>query len=306
VIFSRFCNRITSSTRLIVPNVPDNQSYKVREILKHSSGMTTALLVEKRIGRCVYLPHFGDATALVVQAIIRDVLPGLMPHLVEDPQFRWLSQTPYLMPSLARIRRDEEEATRVYDEAQHRLKEQWTAEWTSAQTPWNELLTSNGDVLKKPVRLALETFGVRVVDVDDYWKVREPQRQKEEDLWLGFGAEADPAIAGTVLAEVKSSRRGTASEDDYGAVIKYLNRRKSEFRNLDLTGMLIINHVYATEANLRPRAFTETMMSDAARDRVVLATTWDLFRLGQRFLAGATSASDIQGLLCKPGPLTIS
>src|SRR5439155_5010177 len=100
--------------------------------------------------------------------------------------------------------------------------------------------------------------------------------------------------------EVKSSRRGTASEDDYGAVIKYLNRRKSEFRNFDLTGMLIINHSYATEAALRPPAFTETMMSDAVRDGVVLATTWDLFQLGQRFLARDISQEQMRSLLAKP------
>src|SRR5437867_3201757 len=188
VVFSRFCNRIISSTHVYAPDYPGNP-YKTREILKHASNVPTALLVEKGIGRCAYLPNFGDAVGLVVQTILRDVLPALLPHLVDDPQFRWLNQTPYLMPPLARIRMEQEEAMRAHEEAQHRLKEQWTTEWASTQTPWNELLTSTGDALKKAVQLALETLGVRVVDVDEYWKARDDERQKEEDLWLGFGAE---------------------------------------------------------------------------------------------------------------------
>lgn len=239
IVFSRFCNRIVSTSQLHVTANP-NDRYNSRQILRHASNVVTALLVERDRGRCVYLPHFGDAVGQVVQTIMRDVLPTLSSHLVEDPEFRWLTQTQYLMPPLARIRTEEEATTHTYEEERQRLTGQWNDEWATTQTPWNDLLTSTGDPLKKAVKRALETLGASVTDVDEYWKTRAPERQKEEDLWIGFGAEADPSVAGVALAEVKSNRRGTASEDDYGAVIKYLNRRKNEYRNLDLTGMLLI------------------------------------------------------------------
>jgi hypothetical protein len=68
--------------------------------------------------------------------------------------------------------------------------------------------------------------------------------------------------------------------------------------------MLIINHSSATEAALRPAAFTAPMASDAVRDGVVLSTTWDLFRLGQRLLAGI-SPLDIRDMLSNPGVVPI-
>src|SRR5262245_43394498 len=143
VVFSRFCNRIVYAPQLRAHDHPNNP-YTSREILRHASNVSAGLLVEKGLGRCIYLPNFGDAAGLVVQTIVRDVLPTLLPHLVEDPELRWLNQTRYLMAPLARIRIEQEEATRIHEEAQRRLKEQWTTEWASTQTTWNELLTSSG------------------------------------------------------------------------------------------------------------------------------------------------------------------
>jgi len=108
---------------------------------------------------------------------------------------------------------------------------------------------------------------------------------------------------GLLVTEIKSSERGTTKEGDYGQVVKYMNRRKTEYKNSELRGLLVINHAYATPANMRPRAFGEAIVRDSLADRVCLATTWDLFRLGQNLLAGTTSADQIRVLFASNGEL---
>jgi hypothetical protein len=276
-----------------------------RAILTSAPGLGVALLGEFGKGRCVLLPHFGNYTAEAIGLILKEVLPQLSPHLAYDEALQWLQEPDYLMPSLDRLRTQREDARSEYELLDKTLHQKYEDEWRSVQAGWNELLTSGGDTLKLAVKRALELFGWRCVDVDEYWRTRDATRQKEEDLWLADGFEPDPSKAKVILVEVKSNDRGTASERDYSQLIKYLNRRKSEFKNSDLQGLLVINHSLLTPAKERRRAFSETTIRDAQTDDVRLVTTWDIFRLVQRLSAGTLTEAEVRGLFAVSGEVVV-
>lgn len=298
-VFSRYGNRIVSAPTVIASN---EGGFVVSRFLSNSDGYSAGLLIKRKQSRCVYLPHFGPHIVHVAEMILEEIIPTLAPHLIYDEEFKWLQEADYLMPSVAAIRKEQERARAEYEALAEQLSDSFARKWADVQARWNRLLTCSGDDLKRAVHGALEAFGGKVIDVDDYWKNHgQPDRQKEEDLWLGRGVEPNPADEGVFLVEVKSSKRGTASDDDYGAVIKYLSRRKTEFKNPSLQGMLVINHSYLTAAALRPPAFGPRMVADAKRDGVVLATSWDLFRLIQKQDAGEKTGPDVRNLLLRPG-----
>lgn len=300
-IFELHGNLVSKAPALSYRHDP---SIEVIPFLRNAQG-TTGLMASVGKGRCVYLPYFGRMQT-VVGTILRDVVPSLSPHLVEDEEFKWLNEKDYLMPSLVEVRAQQELAASLYQEKTRLLGEQYAAEFEKTQAPWNELLSKSGDALKEAVKRALEAFGWHVVDVDEYWKNSStPNRQREEDLWIGDGPDPEPTQPHIALAEVKGKERGTASDDDYGAVVKYLHRRAREFKQTELRGMLVINHSYLVPPPARRPAFSDRVIGDSVHDNVVLVTTWDLFCLGKRLLAGTATAQEIRAILSKPGPVNI-
>jgi hypothetical protein len=298
-LFTKLGNRIWNAPIL------GPASGKFDVLLGNEQGSAVALLAEFGKGRCALLPHFAGWTTDAVSLILNEVLPNLCPHLTYDDAFKWLQQSDYLMPSLNELRIEREVAKSAHELLDKTLHQKYEDEWSSVQTGWNELLTSGGDTLKLSVKRAFELFGWRCVDVDEYWRTRDATRQKEEDLWLADGFDPDPSKPRVMLVEVKSNDRGTASERDYSQLIKYLNRRKSEFKNSDLQGVLAINHSLLTPAKERRIAFTETMIRDAQNDDVRLVTTWDIFRVVQRLLARTITEAEIRGLFAASGAIVV-
>jgi len=236
--------------------------------------------------------------------ILEEVLPRLCPHLIYVDKLVWLEQDDYLFPTLLELRGRQQRARTEYEVHDSQLKAEYDSQHAEVQLPWNQLLISSGDELKRAVKNALESFGFNVADVDEHL-VAKGVSIHEEDLWVADGSQPDPSIAGVVLAEVKSSERGTTKEDDYAQLIKYLNRRKKSCNNVDLRGLLVINHAYSLPAKIRPKAFSEAIIRDSMADDVTLATSWDLFRLGQRLLGGEISSEKIRALFKSPGELQL-
>jgi hypothetical protein len=295
-LFTKLGNRIEEA--------PSMAAATFETLVANDQRRSVALLRESARGRCALVPYFGNSTVPAIEIILREILPNLSPHLAYDEAQRWLRESDYLMPSLKELRAKRIAAKSEYELLDRSLSENYDREWRSVQIGWNELLTSGGDTLKLAVKRALELFGWSCVDVDDYWSTRDASRQKEEDLWIAEGSDPDPSKPGVTLIEVKSNERGTASERDYSQLIKYLSRRKSEFKNGDLQGLLAINHSLLTPPKDRPTAFTDMMIRDAKNDNVRLVTTWDIFQLVQRLLEGTTTKNEIRGLFNASGMVT--
>jgi hypothetical protein len=303
-VFAKHGGQITTSHGLYLPADP---LFKNATLLLNARSLAAAAIVESLVskGKCVYLPSFDANVWDVTSLILREVLPVLCPNLLYDDKFEWLTGTDYLMPSLAEIEGERLAAERQYEIHRRTLKERYEAEWIAIQSRWNRLLTSSGDELKLTVKEALEFFGFSVVDVDNHWSSTGQARQKEEDLWVAESGKVEPSEAGVLLGEVKSSEKGAASERDYSQLIKYLNRRRDEFSNLNLRGVLIVNHSDLVPARARQKAFGDTIVADSLRDKIVLATTWDLFRLVRLMLSGRTKPETIRALFSQPGSLAL-
>lgn len=297
-IFSRFGTRMTAAKGIGFEDERGRQA--VTDLLRHSAGLI-GCSASVGSGVCVYLPLFSDGLQ-VMRAILDDVLPSIAPHLIFDPKSEWIRQDQYLLPSLLKIRDQERQTEAMFKETMRRLETEYSTEWTKVQEKWTPLLIGTGDQLKTTVKEALERLGLVVEDVDKYWASNDPSRQKEEDLWASEQpGPAHPSHPGVRIIEVKSSGRGSASEGDYSAITKYLNRRKSQFRNTDLYGLFVMNHFYHRPAAERPAAFSSAIEKDAIHDRVTLVTTWDLYRILQRIAGGELSDTQARLLLADAG-----
>lgn len=105
---------------------------------------------------------------------------------------------------------------------------------------------------------------------------RDDTRQLEEDLWVARGPLdfREPFL----LVEVTSEGRGGASEDHCGRIARYLLRRRREFSNLQIRGLLVINHQYRKPAHMRQKLFSDKQIQDAERDGYGLISTYELFK----------------------------
>jgi hypothetical protein len=291
--------------RIAIANVVIDFHDKPSKIfLVNSKGLSTGFFIATGRGLCAFLPSFGDSTPQAIKLILEEVLPRLSPHLIYDDKLEWLEHDDYLLPALLDLRHKRLEARTEYGSRDSELKAEYDSQHTEVQLPWNQLLISSGDVLKLAVKNALESFGFSVADVDEHLKAK-GVNVHEEDLWVADCSDPDPSIAGVALAEVKSSERGTTKEDDYAQLIKYLNRRKKSCNNADLRGLLVINHAYGLPAKIRPKALSDAIIRDSMADDVTLATTWDLFQLGQRLLGSEISSEKIRALFKSPGELQL-
>ncbi|SRR6266849_155612 len=298
-LFAKLGNRIEIANVLI-----DRHGGPSELFLVNSKGWSTGFFIAIGRGLCAFLPSFGDSAPQAIRVILEEVLPRLCPHLIYVDKLVWLEQDDYLFPTLLELRGRQQRARTEYEVHDSQLKAEYDSQHAEVQLPWNQLLISSGDELKRAVKNALESFGFNVADVDEHL-VAKGVSIHEEDLWVADGSQPDPSIAGVVLAEVKSSERGTTKEDDYAQLIKYLNRRKKSCNNVDLRGLLVINHAYSLPAKIRPKAFSEAIIRDSMADDVTLATSWDLFRLGQRLLGGEISSEKIRALFKSPGELQL-
>ena len=299
VLFSVYGHRIARCRAITMGPLQE------REVFLTLNGNPVGVRIKIDRGQCIYLPNFGEDTGKAALFLLENVLSRIAPHLFYDEALRWLQDTEYLMPSVLKIQTEIDETEKLYRTRKDALQQLYQQEVDAVQCPWNALLIQTGDLLKAAVAVALESLGWNVVDVDAYWAAKQPDRQKEEDLWIDTGVEPTPSKPDVILVEVKSSKRGTASEDDYGAVMKYRSRRMREFKNVSLGGMLVINHCYQMPAALRPAAFSSKVVADANDDGVVLVTTWDLFRPGQRIKAGTITAETARALLSLAGPVLL-
>ncbi len=255
-------------------------------------------------GTVMILPSF-QPTILpeIITFIKEEVLPSQFPHLIQTESDAWLQDPRYLMEPVRALTEQRVQIASEYENRLVQVDEQIRRARETQQEPFDRLLTATGDTLKQAVMEALQYLGMQAIDVDSYWRERAPDRQREEDLWIAE-QQFDPQLDGFRLVEVTSDGRGGASEDDCGRIIRYLLRRRREFSNDGITGLLVINHQYRTPAHVRRPPFTATQIADAERDGYGLSSTYGLFKAIKAEKAGRISRQQIaQRLLTDSGYL---
>ncbi len=300
LIFSSFANEITQARSLFPFGLGSSAESLIRGngvefvAIHQQSGFPVSVICKVGNGIQLFLPKFREMQ-VILQALLCHVLPAIKPDLFEAKTDDWLDAEAYLFPAVRTIRNKLKAEKAHHEEVVRGINEHLSATIEHEQAPYNKLLTSSGDELKLAVKHCLELFGFVVVDVDEYWKEKDASRQKEEDLWLFQpGCKPAPAESPFILAEVKSARRGGASDDDCSTVTRYVLRRVREFPNHDIRGLLVINHFCAFPAHARKRAFSEKQNSDAGHARNILMTTYDLFRLAKALKENRKTTEEVK------------
>lgn len=261
----------------------------------NATGLPIALYSKFGHGFYLFLPHFHIHNASVTKLLMEEILPSFHPGLFYDPAFKWLDSPEYYVPKLRELYEQkgkvEEEFSLKIEEINEKIEKVKATE----QEQLNKLLKAKGEDLKQATMRVFEYLDFRVIDVDKYWEEQGKERQKEEDLWLFLpGKEIDFQKDFIILAEVKGKDRGAASDDECGAIGKYVRRRSKEFGHQNMKGIFILNHWTKRPGSERGPAFSPTQINDAQRDGDGLLTSFDLFQLIKAEKEGKLTKEEIR------------
>jgi hypothetical protein len=199
---------------------------------------------------------------------------------VEPKEADWLDAPDYIFPGLLEIYGEIEQEEEKHRQAVARLQERAEEIKSGEQGQFNKLLTAEGRELQEAVVKALKYLNwLNVVDVNEYW--RRVIRVKEEDIWLldedEKSIEQHIRESPVTMVTVKAGQGG-ASDEDCLNLQRYKGRRMQEFNNTRLKAVLIGNYFRPIEARLRETPFSESQITEAAKDGNGLLTTYELFK----------------------------
>jgi hypothetical protein len=239
-----------------------------------------SVMLRKGKGFYLLLPWFGEKNIEVAAFVLERVLPDLAPQLTTDEEGVWLDSYDYIFPALLDVFKQMEEENARHRQTMRQLEENIEDIKSTEQEPFSRLLIAEGKELQQAVVKALKYLNwTNVVDVNEYW--RHVIRVPEEDIWLLDEDEQSIETlireAQIVLVMVRSGKVG-AKEEDCLLLQRFKGRRMQEFNNTRMKALLVGNYFIQTEAKLREGPFTETQISEAAKDGNGLLTTYELFK----------------------------
>lgn len=247
-------------------------------------------------GMYVFLPQFGQNLQEVLSILIKEILPNKLPGIfISDPN-DWLKDESYYFPKVLNAYKAKLKNEEDYIKQRDALSNQFNTAWNEEQAEFNKLLVTDGDELKEAVLKFFRYIGYFPIDVDKYWIEIQPERSKEEDLWLTSrrisNIETIKGEKDLKLVEVKGIKN-QASDSDTTAISKYVRRRMKEFNNVGVKGILVINHYKQIPANKRNDAYSIKQIEDAKNNGDLLMTTLDLFNLVKVEKEGGLSKQQI-------------
>jgi hypothetical protein len=156
------------------------------------------------------------------------------------------------------------------------------------------LLTETGDELVKNVEEFLVWLGFnKIVNVNKL----NNEEVKQEDLRI-----CDNTIK--LLVEVEGP--STLTKNNYIIqLVKYISKRRKEWKSFDVNGILVINHQWNTPPleGDNTNVFTKEHIEDALENDIGLITTWDLFILIQGLVRNHWEPGVIRELLFNSGKI---
>jgi hypothetical protein len=253
-------------------------------------------LLRRGKGFYVLLPWFGEKNIDVAEFLLAEILPQTAPYLFESDGKAWLDSYDYIFPGLLGVYKQMEEENDRHRQSMLRLEQKIDEIKSAEQDPFNKLLTAQGAELQQAVAGSLKYLNwPQVINVNEYWK--HVIRIKEEDIWLmdENDRSVEQLIRGSqvTLVMVRSGKGATADEDCL-LLQRYKGRRMQEFDNTKMKAILIGNYFSEMEAKLRKIPFSETQISEAAKDGNGLLTTYELFKAIKAEKEGKTNKDAIR------------
>ncbi|PEF89797.1 hypothetical protein [Bacillus cereus] len=267
-------------------NIPEHEI-----LLKNKSGNTISFIKEIHNGFLIVLPKFENYYK-PISNLIRDVLPVIRPELFPDfVTDNWINNEEYIFPEIKNLVRSREVIKEKYEKELVENEVQ-IGEIKKKNEFLTNMLISQGynDFLVDNIKQTLEYLGyTKVIDTD---KIVEGNKQ--EDLRILDDNRF------TVI-EIKG-HKGSPTEDDCQALLKYINRNMRSEKRTDIHGILIVNHQRIIPPLERKfPGYTPEQIIDAERDMYTLVTTWELFKSIRLYQEGLLTFKDIDQTLHTPG-----
>ncbi len=239
-------------------------------------------------GFLVVLPQFERLTP-VCSYLLTATLPELVPKLFPDFEAEsWRNDPKYQMPEIKDLYEDRQ---RLEEQHTKRLKEldEQIEQRRESVAHLDKICTASGDELVENLAEVLRGIGYEDVEVCD-----EKGEDKEEDIQLKEEREL-------TLVETKGLLGGP-KDSDCQQILRYVKRRQSVMRRIDIGGIFIVNHQRNLEPSTRePVPFRKQQIKDARRDGTGLATTWDVRRAMLMLRERKLTAGDLQWSLRQVG-----
>lgn len=294
-IFARFGNSIQKSNLLyvqqnadyckLIEGMQDNElkaiafggPFLVKE-LGMVRGEAIACVHKKEKGIYLLLPHFGFANIEVVKTLLNDIFPAQFQNLYSSDPLSWIYDPEFRFKNLENAHQKLSE-----EESRHKqAKEQIQKEIESAkraQELFTKLLYCKDKDLIDSVKLTFDWLGYQVFDADEHRKKLKPDSfQKEEDLWIFCSGESDPLKNSFWIAEVTGTSNKNLKETKTAKIPQYVTRRIKEFKNPNITGILIANPNCLSKPDQRFKEFTDKQIQDSQDSEYIVLSTRELFK----------------------------
>ena len=219
-------------------------------------------------GNILILPSMSITPTLIIN-LLNEVLPMLSPHLFPNIEGKWVERPEYELEPITRYKIQIEEILHNANNEVSLINKQIENEKNKFEFI-HGIITSTGDDLVEYIEEYLSYISFDYVENVD--KLNE-NNFKQEDLRIN-----DNSVK--LLVEIKGPSTLT-KDNDIMQLVKYITRRRKEWKTFDVNGVLIINH----QKNIPPlernnnSVFTELQIKDAIEQDIGLITTWDLFLL---------------------------
>jgi hypothetical protein len=260
-------------------HIPDPS---VIPLIKNPHGEIISFLKEYPTKSLVFVfPQITDKASFL-QGFFRDFLPVLSPDLFPyHTKNKWLEQPAYYLPCHQELLEEKERIEQEYETRIEEISEKIEQNARKNQC-LHDLLIGTDKELVKSIEwflLWLEFKSVRNMDE------LEPEK-KEEDI------QVDVDDGSLLLIEVKGIG-GTSTDDACRQVDKYVIRQSRGQNRTDVYGLYIVNH----QKHLPPLErtnppFKDDQIQDAVDIKRGLLTTWQLFTLYRKIIAGFISKEE--------------
>ncbi|MFM2477351.1 hypothetical protein [Celerinatantimonas sp. MCCC 1A17872] len=213
-----------------------------------------------------FFPDFKDKDSFILE-LMNNYLPDILPRLFpQHGQFKWLSNSDYLLPGEKEIFHKKKDIERKYQDDIKALDTELITQRENYKF-LHEMISESGSKLVTAISTFLTWLGFdNVVDMDEKAK-----DIFEEDLQID-------TEKGLLVIEIKGIG-GTSKDKECSQINKIKYRRSEERNSFDVFGLYIVNHQRYIEPKIRVNPpFTEHQIKDAINEKRGLLTTYDLYK----------------------------
>jgi hypothetical protein len=285
------------SYNMTINNFRGYQDYALLPILINKYNNCIGGLIDSKVhsGKILILPQFVKKEEIIF-TLLNEIFTEISPHLFPDFEgSKWIERDEYEIDSIKEIKYEIEQIKKNKDDEINLLLNKISEERVKYGF-LHGILYQTGDALAKSVEMCLKMIGFKnIFNMDEKIKEVNPDAPKQEDLQIH---DRSPLLVVEIKGHSQQPRESATFQ-----IVKYINRRMSEYNRTDIQGICIINH----QRNLpclerdNDNVFTPQQIKDSLLSNFTLLTTWDLYILIKGLNKWRWPLTSIQKLFYKTG-----